>query len=291
MTDAAKVNDDVLRAVLRRLLPNMDAQTVTLSALLNVIQQDMHITREELKPWKSCVKRLVADMLNLCRNADTPVKNMSSRKEEVCLLTPSAVSGNESDKAASTRGPPRETTNSSLMRSSSDDEASTRPTRTKSKDMTKRGKCIMERESSSDEAGPVAAKRFKKHSVIHDDSSEDEEEEAVDPVYVTRNEMKDNATGMVDDDNDDDNDEDEDSNEAHPPQKKRNKRKDTQTLARQKHKQKTTVKTIKRPKHTKTGQQDMPPPPPPLSSRGLEQLKQMACVAGLLGYVRPCLSA
>ncbi|OQR93841.1 hypothetical protein ACHHYP_02192, partial [Achlya hypogyna] len=65
---------DVLRSTLARLLPDMDARTVTLSALMKALAQELQVAPGDLKAVKATVKGLVGEMLHLCSNDASPVK-------------------------------------------------------------------------------------------------------------------------------------------------------------------------------------------------------------------------
>ncbi|OQS04439.1 hypothetical protein THRCLA_20882 [Thraustotheca clavata] len=69
------LDKQVLRNALKRMLPEMDAATVTLSALKEALHKELGVSHDELKQSKKLVKEVVADLLYLCKNSSsTPIK-------------------------------------------------------------------------------------------------------------------------------------------------------------------------------------------------------------------------
>ncbi|KAG9414911.1 hypothetical protein AC1031_008327 [Aphanomyces cochlioides] len=100
MLDQVDIDEQVLTNVLTKVLPTMDARTVTLSNLLETIQRRLRVEKEDLKAWKPLIKVLVGELLHLCHHGSTPSKPTEKTAKEAAP-SPAATAGHTSADEAS----------------------------------------------------------------------------------------------------------------------------------------------------------------------------------------------
>ncbi|ETV71117.1 hypothetical protein H257_13515 [Aphanomyces astaci] len=98
MMDHVDIGEEALANVMKRIMPKMDARTVTLSNLLEHIQRALGAEKEDLKPWKPLIKVLVGELLHLCPNGAeaTPTKGGHAAASST-PATPATTQADEGD--------------------------------------------------------------------------------------------------------------------------------------------------------------------------------------------------
>ncbi|RHY22469.1 hypothetical protein DYB25_001136 [Aphanomyces astaci] len=98
MMDHVDIGEEALANVMKRIMPTMDARTVTLSNLLEHIQRALGAEKEDLKPWKPLIKVLVGELLHLCPNGAeaTPTKGGHAAASST-PATPATTQADEGD--------------------------------------------------------------------------------------------------------------------------------------------------------------------------------------------------
>lgn len=100
------INEDVLEKHLKDILPTVDASTVTIKTISEMIRKRLDASQEDLVAWKPALKALIPKMLDWCQNQsntqpdeiDDKVINASYLESDEALESQSDYSGSEVDR-------------------------------------------------------------------------------------------------------------------------------------------------------------------------------------------------
>ncbi|KAH9195808.1 hypothetical protein AeNC1_002230 [Aphanomyces euteiches] len=270
MLDQVDIDEQVLTNVLTKILPTMDARTVTLSNLLETIQRRLRVEKEDLKAWKPLIKVLVGELLHLCHHGSTPSKPTEKTVKEAAP-SPAATAGHTSADEASEEEfnvAPKKAVKSKrvLVDDSDDDEPSHSKTPQKKVEQADESR---QKEQSDDETSdgrnkqlhmkrhkPSMSKRVVEESDDEDTGDSDDEDQPRARKHAKSTKAKSSSSRQSSED------------ESDSTLTKRGKRK---AKGRE---EKTSKKRRSVP--AKPTKSDVPTTP------GLEALKQMAKIAGVL---------